>query len=173
MKNKCLYILLICLITCCKTTLTTKEVMQQLGKNPYIEIDGQPSTRKILLTYEASDIATFSVYKLKSSVKKFGPNAEDGAISIQTISYATEQFETLFSNHSEEYKKLINHVNKDELQYILNGQVLVVNPAGTLVSLDKRSLKEIKIIHQKELADKYQIENKTIGIAIKARKSKK
>lgn len=166
---KNILILALLILTSCQTTKQSpEETIQKLGENPYFEIDSKPLTQSELKKYNPNDIASLTTYYDKDAKKRFGEKAKDGAVIIETKKFATNRYETFFKSYSKEYEKMLNQKQKEEIQYILNDRILTENYEGDLASIDKSLIKEIKIIDKKELIEKYQIQNKTVGVLIKA-----
>jgi len=162
-------ILTLLVLACCGTSKRTpEEAVQKLGANPYFEIDGKSVTQSELGNYNPTDIASLTTFYDKDAKKRFGEKAKDGAVIIETKEFATNRYETFFKSYSKDYEKMLNETQKEEIQYILNDRILTENYEGDLASIDKNLIKEIKIIDQKELIEKYQIQNKKVGVIIKA-----
>lgn len=160
------------IVTSCKTQLTPEMGIEKLGANPYFEVDNQPVSQDDILNYDASDIAYLKAYYDKKATRQFGDKGKDGAVLIMTKEFATSKYETLFKEFSEDYEKMINKTNKEEIQYILNGRILTDNFEGSLASLNSKLLKKITLIDQKELSDKFKIQDKNVGVIIQAKRPK-
>ena len=159
--------------TSCKTSkLPPDKAMEKLGANPYFEIDGQPVNQNDLAKYNPTDIASLTTYYNKEAINRFGEKAKDGALTIETKTFATNKYESLFKTFSIDYEKMIKETNKGEIQYILNDRILTENFEGDLASLNNKLLKEIKIINQNELFNKFQIQDKKVGVIIRANRPK-
>lgn len=166
MTRNILILVLIVLASCGTTIRTPEEAVQKLGANPYFEIDGKVVIPAELADYNPADIASLTTYYNKDAKKRFGEKAKDGAVIIETKEFATNRFETFFKSISKDYEKVLNETPNEELQYILNDRILTEDYEGYLASIDKNLLKEIKIIDQKELIERYQIQNKKVGVVI-------
>lgn len=161
------------IVVSCKTYISPEKAAEKLGDNSYFEVNEQAVSQNDIMNYSGSDIATLKVYFDKKAIRQFGDKAKDGAVIIMTKEFATSKYETLFKEFSEDYKRMINNTNKEEIQYILNDQILTANYEGDLASLNTKLLKKIAIIDEKELFDKYEIQDKNVGVIIRAKRRKK
>ena len=109
-----------------------------------------------------------TTYYDKDAKKRFGEKAKDGAVIIETKEFARNRYETFFKSYSKDYEKMLSQTQKRNPIALWNDRILTENDEGDLASIDKNLIKEIKIIDQKELIEKYQIQNKTVGVIIKA-----
>ncbi len=153
---------------CSKSIKNIEDASKRLGKNPYFEVDNQPVQRNEFIEYNPEDIASLTIYGKKSAVKLFGNKAKDGAVTVETIKYATDKYETFFKSVSSEYKEMLTETKPEDIQYILNDSVLTKHFAASLSSLDLKTLKDIKIIERTELVNKYQVNDKLKGVVIRA-----
>jgi hypothetical protein len=161
------------IVTGCKTSnLPPDKAVDKLGANPYFEIDGQPVSQSDLGKYNPTDIASLTTYYDKDAIKRFGEKAKDGAVTIETKPFATNKYETFFKSYSKAYEQMIIATDRNEIQYILNDRVLTENFEGDLALLNSKLLKELKIIDQGILLDKYKVQNKKVGVILKADRPK-
>jgi len=165
-------LLIVLLVIACSNHLSPEKAIQKLGANPYYEIDGNQVYQKDLASYKPTEIAAITTYYNKDAVNRYGEKAIEGAVIIETKQFATIKFETFLKKNSKEYEKMLNETQIIDIQYILNDRILTENFEGTLASIDDKLLKEIIIIDQKELIEKYQIQNKKIGVVIKSKAPK-
>jgi len=167
-----LILFLLFIIGCKSQQIGPAKAIEKLGANPYFMIDEQPVDKSELMKYEPTSIALVTTYYDKDAIKNFGDKAKDGAVLILTKSFATNKYETLFKSFSKDYEKVLIENNKNDIQYILNDRILIDKFEGTLASIDNKLLKNVKIIDQKTLAEKFQITNKKVGILIKSKRNK-
>jgi hypothetical protein len=168
MKKSIVLLLLTILIYSCSHRLTPTEAIYKLGANPYFEVDGNPVDRSYLDSINSNEIASLTTFYDKDAISMFGEKSKDGAVLIETKTFARNKFETLFKKFSLDYEALLKHTERNEIQYILNGRVLVENYEGDLVAISEKTLKRITIIRSKELEDKYQVKDKKAGVIIEA-----
>ncbi|HEY8935546.1 MAG TPA: hypothetical protein VIM65_10020 [Cyclobacteriaceae bacterium] len=160
-------------VTGCKTSnLPPNKAVEKLGANPYFEIDEQAVSQSDLGKYNPTDIALLSTYYDKDAIKRFGDKAKDGAVIIETKTFATNKYEAFFRSYSKEYEQMIKETDRTDIQYILNDNVLTENFEGNLALLNNKLLKELKVINQEMLLDKYKVQNKKIGVILKADRPK-
>ncbi|HRG07973.1 MAG TPA: hypothetical protein PLJ08_05300 [Cyclobacteriaceae bacterium] len=146
--------------------------IEKLGANPYFEIDGQTVNQSDLSKYNPTDIASLTTYYEKDATKRFGDKAKDGAVIIETRSFATNKFEAFFKTYSKEYEQMIRDTDRSEIQYILNDRILTESFEGDLSLLNNKLMKDLKVIGQPLLQDKYKVQDKKIGVIINAERPK-
>jgi len=165
-----LVLFLLFIIGCKSTKVPADKAVEKLGPNPYFIIDGQPSDHSDIMKYKPTDVASITVYYGRLAVNTFGEKAKDGAVSISTKIFATNKYETLFKTFSKDYEKALRENDKSDIQYILNGRILTKDIEGDLASINNKLLKQLRIIDERELADKFKVTNKKVGVLIKSRK---
>ncbi|WKV12129.1 hypothetical protein [Marivirga harenae] len=173
MLKRILFITLAVLIALpsCKTSKPTpQEVVEKLGPDPYFIIDGKPVDKSDLGKYDPSIIATLTTFYGKEAVSKYGEIAEDGAIVVRTKSFALTKAEEFLSEFSSDYEIMLAKTDRGEIQYILNDEILKEDYEGKLSMLDSKNLKRLKIIDSTELKNQYELEDKEVGVILKAKK---
>ncbi|MBS1508757.1 MAG: hypothetical protein JSS79_19125 [Bacteroidetes bacterium] len=169
------YIFILCLLSvfgCKPTQLSPNQAVQKLGPNPYFIINDKPVDKSEIMKYNPTDIAIVVTYYGKDATKKFGDKAKDGAVAISTKSFARDKYETFFKSYSKDYAKVMNEINTNDIQYILNDRILTSNFEGDLALVNNKLIKELKILDQKTLVDKYQITDKKVGVKIECKRPK-
>jgi hypothetical protein len=173
MKINIVALVLMLLWSCKPTQITPSEAVEKLGANPYFEVDDQEVKVGDLGKYKPTDIASLTTYYGNDAIKQYGEKAKDGAVSIETRGFATTKYESFFKKSSKEFEQVMNQNERKDIQYILNDRILTENFEGDLALVDKTLLKSLKIIDDKELASRYKIIDKKIGVVIKSRVPKK
>nr|WP_321237636.1 hypothetical protein [uncultured Psychroserpens sp.] len=176
MNKKILCILLLLAFSCKSKILPVKEIAKnatkQLGPNPYYEVDGKSVDKNTFMSLNPDNISTLTIYYDEEAIDLFNEKGKDGAITIQTIAYAKKKYQSLFKSYSSEYNEIINEYSENEIQYILNGRILKDDFEGKLSLIDEKLLKSIKIIDSSKLNKKYEINDKKVGVVIKAKRPK-
>tara|TARA_Y100001972_G_scaffold129014_1_gene193427 strand:+ start:204 stop:767 length:564 start_codon:yes stop_codon:yes gene_type:complete len=173
MKNKVIMILLICFLSSCKSSksISTDDVLGELGANPHFIIDEQPNLRSDLIDYDPEDITTVTILHSEKAIKRYGEVAKDGAVIIETKAYSTEKYQKRFSEISYSYASALSAAGNDEdFIYVVNG-ILIEGDylVSDLSSLTDKLIKSISILPLNE-ANVYCIdENKTV-VAINVKK---
>ncbi len=158
-------------IISCKSTQVVRpeKVVDKLGQNPYFIIDGQAADNSVLQATKPEDVASLTTYYGKEAITKYGEQAKDGAVEVETKPYSKAKYQQFFKEVSSEYKvKLAAEGSDDNFQYILNGKVLTKDFEGTLAGITPALLKEIKVIGGEEVASKFHVSGKSTGILITA-----
>lgn len=172
MIKRILCLIIIILTSCKSNKLEPKTAIEKLGPNPYFEINGESINRNELGNYDPNSIASLTTFYNEDAIRLFGNKAKDGAVIIQTKDFCINEFETLFKSFSSDFEELIKETSSSEIQYILNGKILVENFEGDLATLNDKLLKSLKVIGSDELKNKYQIDSKNFGVIIKAKRPK-
>jgi len=130
-------------------------------------VDSITVTQEVFKKLNPNTIAAVSVYKDSTAIKLLGEQGKNGAIYVETKSFAKKRFRKYLSNKSAEYKKLFPNVDSDATAvYVLNGKVKTDNFEGDLALIDDTTFKSIKIIDRKKLSKDYKIVDKEYGIII-------
>lgn len=142
---------------------------KKIFDDPVFFIDSLNVTRIDLQKYQPSDIALVTVYKDTNAIKLVGPQGKDGAVYIETKTFARNKYWHLFSEKSPEYLKAVPNPESDSsVAYILNGQTLKENFQGDLSMLDNKSLIELSVIDAEKLKSDFGAIDKKFGVIIKA-----
>ncbi|MCK5134917.1 MAG: hypothetical protein KAR19_03955 [Bacteroidales bacterium] len=158
--------------SCSSVRLIPTEAVNKLGESPYYALNEIPIQKDELNGINPEDVAYLITYYNREATRKFGQQAKDGAVLIFTKLYAIQKYKNLFSNYSKEYESIIQQTENDDIQYILNDQILTTNFEGRLAVLNESLLKSVEIINISELINKYQVDNKRVGVIIKAKQPK-
>ncbi|WP_285055313.1 hypothetical protein [Pedobacter ginsengisoli] len=139
--------------------------------DPVFIIDSLRMFRDEMQIVDPNTIAAVTVYKDKNATDRFGPEAENGLIYIETKAFVRKRYWTLLSTKSKEYLKLVSAPGKeDEVVYILNGKPLLKNHEGDLAGLNATIFEGLSVIDKATLKKEYQVEGYLWGIVIKTRK---
>jgi len=139
---------------------------------PIFYLDSIRTDFNSLNKYIPDDIALMSIYKDSSAVKIAGDEAKNGLVFAITKKYAREKYWSLFCSLSPEYLKAVPNTGWDKnVVYFLNYKVIDKNIEGTLYSIHRDSIIEIKVISKKQIKRVYNIQNKTAGIIITTNKT--
>lgn len=151
-----------------------EEETNKLGDNPIFLIDSVKVNNSAIQNYDPKEIASLSIYRDGEAISLRPEDGKDGVVYIETKKFSKKRFQNYFKTKSSEYKKIITQESDDnELQYILNGKILIENFEGDLASINDKVFKSLKVIHKNELQKKFKIEDKEYGIVIVADESKK
>ena len=142
--------------------------------DPVFFLDSVRVTKSDLMKYEPNQIGSVTVYKDKSAWDKFGSEAVNGLIYIETKDFAKKRYWSFLCSKSTEYKILVPEPSKDaKVVYILNNKVLKENFEGDLASIDNENFVDIKIIDSELLKSDFDIIDKKGGVVITSKPSEK
>jgi len=147
--------------------------MSKLGKNPFFIIDSQRIKKADLKNYIPDSIVTVVILYDTSAIKLYGDSAKDGAVIIETRSFARRKYISFFRIYSNSYDSLIQMTGNDEsFAYIINDKVQEGNYEGNLSQINKDILLGIEILTKDKLLAKYNIQDKQYGILVHSKTPK-
>jgi hypothetical protein len=150
-----------------------KTAAGKLGPNPIFIIDSQRVNKSGLSKYSPDSIATVVMLFDTSATKLYGGAAEDGAVIIETRSFARNMFISFFRNVSQSYDSLYKLVGNDtSFAYILNGKVQKGNYEGNLSAITDESFGGLEIFTREKMYSILGINDKQFGILIRSKKPK-
>lgn len=164
-------------VSCYKPAEGSESNFTLTPADPVFFLDSVRVTKNDLMKYEPNQIASVTVYKDKSAWDKFGSEAVNGLIYIETKDFAKKRYWSFLSSKSTEYKILVPEPSKDSnVVYILNNKVLKENFEGDLANIDNENFIDVKIINSEMLKSDFDIIDKKGGVVITSKptdKSKK
>ena len=141
----------------------------KIGKDPIFFIDSISVSTNEFRKLDSKIVGSVTVYKDKEATEIAGEKGKDGVIYIETIVFSKKRYWNFFISKSKEYKKYVPSSQEDpNVQYILNEELLIKDFEGKLASINDSTFKSIKIISKKDLATKYKILDKEIGVIIES-----
>ena len=139
----------------------------KLGPDPIFLIDSQKVRQSDLLKYSPDSIATVIILYDTSAIKNYGDSAKDGAVIIETRSFARSNFIAFFRKSSQPYDSLYKVVGNDNsFTYILNDKVQKGNYEGNLSAISEELFGGLEILTKEQLYLKYNIRDKQFGILV-------
>jgi hypothetical protein len=108
-----------------------------------------------------------------SATKLYGDVAKDGAVIIETRSFARHLFITFFRKSSQSFDSLYKAVGNDtSFAYIINDKVQKGNYEGNLSAITDQLFGGLEILTKEQLYSKYNINDKQFGILIRSKRPK-
>jgi hypothetical protein len=148
-----------------------RKAIKKLGSDPVFFVDSANIDKSDLHNYQPTDIATVSIYHDSDAIRLVGPDGKDGAVYIETKTFARKRYWQFFSSKSPEYAKIVPEAGSDTaIQYILNKRILTTNFEGDLAIINDSIFKRITILDKEALQDQYHITDKTYGVLIESAK---
>lgn len=135
---------------------------------PVYVVDSIVANPDVMKTIRPDQIAMLTVSKGSKAVEKYGSQAENGVIYIETKDFARQRYQRLISNYSKEYATLLKEKNGDkDIQYIVNDSLVTEQLESTLAPVNQRNVITITTLSPKELSKTYKIKDKLLGILIR------
>ncbi|HEY2581171.1 MAG TPA: hypothetical protein VGI43_05175 [Mucilaginibacter sp.] len=139
----------------------------QLYPNPVFFVDSVKVSRSEFSDMNTHEIAIVCVVKDTLSLRKYGADAKNEIIFIETKKFAKQRYQRYFVSKSPDYAKLMATSDNDSsIQYILNSKILTKSFEGKLASIDDRDFKGIQVINKEQLLKDYNITDKDYGAII-------
>ncbi|MDB5221448.1 MAG: hypothetical protein JWN83_115 [Chitinophagaceae bacterium] len=150
-----------------------KTAAGKLGPNPIFIIDSQRVSQSDLSKYSPDSIATVVMLYDTAATKLYGDAAKDGAVIIETRSFARNMFISFFRKSSHVYDSLYNVVGNDtSFAYIINDKVQKENYEGNLSAITDELFNGLEILTKEQLYSKYKIRDKQFGILVHSKRPK-
>lgn len=112
-------------------------------------------------------IGVITIAKGAKAVLKYGSQAENGVVYIETKPFARKRVNVLLSSESPAYDSLLHKYGNDSSFYfIVNGKPVTPTNETGLMTLDRKTFRSVRIISDKEVQDKYQVMDRKAGIVI-------
>lgn len=150
-----------------------KTAAGKLGPHPIFIVDSQKVSQSDLSKYTSDSIATVIMLYDTSATKLYGAAAKDGAVIIETRSFARHMFISFFRKSSQPYDSLYNVIGNDtSFAYIINYKVQKGNYEGNLSTITEELFGGLEILTKEQLYFKYNIGDKLFGILVHSKKPK-
>ena len=151
----------------------TKNEILTLGNNPVFVVDSQRIAKSDLSKYKPDSIALVFVMYDTSAMKIYGKDGKDGAVVIETRSFARRKFVSFLRNSSRQYDSLYSILGNDtSFVYILNNKVQSGNYEGNLSSINEDLFINLTVLTKDQLEIQYNIKGKEYGISIRSTRPK-
>lgn len=150
-----------------------EKAAKKLGTNPMFFIDSIRVQKSDLANQDSEQVTLVIMFYDKEAIEKFGPEAQDGVVFVETKTYAKNKFINYFRKKSAAFDSLFVKNNGDlNFAYIINDKVQSGNFEGNLRSIDDSIFEKITIINKTQLEEQFKITNKDYGIIIQSKKPK-
>jgi hypothetical protein len=148
-----------------------KTAAGKLGPNPIFIIDSQKVSRADLSRYSPDSIATIIMLYDTTATKRYGDAAKDGAVIIETRSFARRSFISFFKKYSKSYDSLVNLVGSDtSFAYIINDKVQRGSYEGNLSAITEDLFVGLEILTKDQLFSKYGVTDKQFGVLVRSKR---
>lgn len=142
--------LLICFLTFSLTALgqdDPKTAARKLGPNPLLIVDSQEVNRLGLSRYKPDSIATVVMLYDTTATKRYVATAADGAVVIETLSFARQRFVSFFRKVSKAYDGLYASLGSNSsFAYIINDKVQIGSYEGNLSAISEVEFEGLRVL---------------------------
>jgi len=135
--------------------------------DPVFLLDSVQVFRSDMNNVDPNTIALVTVYKGKKAIDRFGPDAENGLVYIETSSFVRKRYWAVLKSKSDDYLKHVPSPDEETgVFYILNGKPLRENHEAELSGLTNENLQTVRVIDNDTLKKDYLIGGYKWGILI-------
>ncbi|HEY5406167.1 MAG TPA: hypothetical protein VIJ92_03730 [Ginsengibacter sp.] len=150
-----------------------KTAVGKLGPNPFFIIDSQKVKQSDLSKYNADSITSVIMLYDTTATKLYGDSAKDGAVIIETRSFARDKYISFFRKFSQPYDSLYTAIGSDTaFAYIINDKIQKGNYEGNLSAITQELFMGIEILTKEQLYTRYDINDKLFRILVHSKKPK-
>ncbi len=140
---------------------------QVAGDDPVYVLDSVVVNQAAIGQVSPDRIGVITIAKGSKAVLKYGSQAENGVVYIETKPFARKRVNVLLSSESPAYDSLLRKYGNDSSFYfIVNGKPVTPTNETGLMTLDRKTFRSLRIISDKEVQDKYQVMDRKAGIVI-------
>ncbi|HWV68649.1 hypothetical protein [Chitinophaga sp.] len=140
---------------------------QVAGDDPVYVLDSVVVNQAAIGQVSPDRIGVITIAKGSKAVLKYGSQAENGVVYIETKPFARKRVNVLLSSESPAYDSLLRKYGNDSSFYfIVNGKPVTPTNETGLMTLDRKTFRSMRIISDKEVQDKYQVMDRKAGIVI-------
>ncbi|PSL46098.1 hypothetical protein CLV51_10374 [Chitinophaga niastensis] len=140
--------------------------------DPVYVLDSVVVTQSIIgqVTPDKIGLITIATGKGTKTLLKYGSQAANGVVYVETKPFARKRVNTLLSLMSPAYDSLLHKYGNDSSFYfIVNNKPITTNNEMGLMTVDTKTFISVKILSEQELQDKYQVMDRKVGILISSR----
>lgn len=137
------------------------------GDDPVYVLDSVVTTQTAIGKVTPDRIGLITIAKGDKAVLKYGNQAANGVVYIETKPFARKRVNALLSSESPAYDSLLRQYGNDSSFYfVVNGKPIIPTNETGLMTVDRKTFRSVKIISDKEVQDKYQVMDRKAGIII-------
>ena len=135
--------------------------------DPVYVLDSVVVTQTAISQVSPDRIGVITIAKGSKAILRYGSQAANGVVYIETKPFARQRVNVLLSSQSPPYDSLLHKYGNDSSFYfIVNGTpVTPVNETG-FMTLDRKTFRTLQVISEAVLQDKYHIMDKKAGVII-------
>ncbi|CAL1517604.1 hypothetical protein [Chitinophaga sp. MM2321] len=134
---------------------------------PVYVVDSVVATQAAMGQISPDQIALITIAKGQKAVLKYGSQAANGVVYVETKPFARRRIGRLLSAASPAYDSLLHKYGNDSsFYYIVNDKPITPTDETRLMTLDKKTFQTISILSARQLEEKYQVKDKNAGIII-------
>ncbi|NQX55949.1 hypothetical protein HQN86_20170 [Pedobacter panaciterrae] len=155
------------LVMSCYVPSEESFTLVETTNDPVFILDSVQVFRGEMNSVDPNTIAVVTVYKGKNATDRFGAEAENGLVYMETISFVKKRYWTSLKSKSDDYLKHVPSPDEESsIFYILNGKPLLKDHEAGLSGITNENLQSVLIIDKNTLKKDYLIEGYSWGVLI-------
>jgi hypothetical protein len=141
---------------------------QSAGEDdPVYVVDSVKVTAAAATGLTPDKIGLITIAKGRGAVLRYGSQAENGVVYIETKEFARRRVETFLRAVSPAYDSLRRQQPADSaITFLVNDKLVSGNDEARLFTVDRKTFVNLKVLSPEVLREKYQVEGKKAGVAI-------
>lgn len=140
---------------------------QEEDDDPVYVVDSVVSTQSAMGKISPDQIGMITIAKGSKAVLKYGPQAANGVVYVETKPFARRRVSTLLRTSSKEYDSVYRKFGSDtSFFFLVNTEPVTTTNQAKLLALDAKNFVSLKVIYARELEDKYRISGHPVGVVI-------
>jgi hypothetical protein len=157
---------------CCLLLAAAAVKAQDTGANAIqvFVLDSAEVDRSAIGNVTPNQIAMITIAHGRKAVEKYGERAANGVCYIETITFAHERYNRLFSSLSPGYAAALQQYGSDSsFRYIMADSVLTRNVVSQLAALEPRDVTAVQVLTTAADKKQYGLKEQEIGVVVKTK----
>ncbi|MBW8687702.1 hypothetical protein [Chitinophaga rhizophila] len=160
------FFMMACLLVCGSAAMS-----QDLSSVPGVPQDAlifvdSVQSKKGMEGLDPRNIALIDVVRGSKLKEKYGPEAENGVIFIETLPFANKRYTRMFSDFSADYKAQLAKAGSDSsFVYVVDGALIEANRGQMLAALERKNIDSV-VLATPDRAKIFAQQNKTVVVIV-------
>ncbi|MBO9730052.1 MAG: hypothetical protein J7623_15550 [Chitinophaga sp.] len=124
--------------------------------DPVYVLDSVVVTQAVVGQVSPDRIGLMTIAKGSKAVLKYGSQAENGVVYIETKPFARKRVQTLLRSKSPQYDSLLNKYGNDSsFLYVVNGHPMEPTNETLFMTLDQKTFRSINILTREQIVKSF------------------
>ncbi|RBL91551.1 hypothetical protein [Chitinophaga flava] len=149
--------------------LTSFSALAQNEENdvPVYVVDSVLTTQAAMESISPDQIGLITIARGKKAILKYGSQAANGVVYVETKPFARKRVRHLLSMASPAYDSLLRRYGSDSsFLYIVNDKPVTPTDETRLMTVDNKTFVSVEILSPKKVEELYHIKNRQAGVRI-------